>query len=308
MMNKDIDPKLLRVIHSIVTCGSAVEASYRLNMSTGNISYLLGKARRITGSHLFIRTNRGLRPDTTALELSHRYQQYFEGGLYRGVKKRSNSEKMESLSINAHSLMEMLFCSYSMEQSEINGDELKYKFKSYISKTDDRLSRVKNKLIDIDIGDILPADSEINSVKLFTSEVGILTSSKHRPKGTVFTYKEWCSSRHIVWSTSPNYYNNSICGTKQVLKLNNSRDTAVISESLINMVSLCSNTSYIMLIPSFFSRLLECNFPVHFHPLDAGVNMYCDQYLHYNTALLDDDNIMSLIDLTISSIINGKNV
>ena len=303
MMSDGIDPKILKVIHLIIKCGSATEAAHRLNMSTGNISYLLGKARKITGAHLFIRTNKGLRPDTTALELSQRYLQYFESNqcFKQGKVKRNNS-----LTINAHSLMEMVFCSDSLKENDKKYDELRYQFKSYICDPAVRLSNIKNKLVDIDIGDSLLVDSELNSIKLFTSEIGIITNKKSRSKGTPFSYKEWCASRHVVWSSSPTYYCTSVYGSQERIRFDKSRDVAVVSGSLINMVSLCSNTNYIMLVPKFFSRFLEKRFLVNYHPLEERVKIYCDQYLHYNTVLSEDHNVMELIEQTISQVIGSQ--
>ncbi|MBB1200286.1 LysR family transcriptional regulator [Enterobacteriaceae bacterium 89] len=280
-MKKEIDLKLLKVIHAIVTSGTVTEAARKLQQSPGNISYQLGKIREITGGHLFIRTREGMKPDATALELSQRYQQFIDGTT---LSDRDQKQKRNSLNINTWSLVEMLLAgSVFCEQG--HHPVCRFVFNSYIANPEERLFKLKNRQIDIDIGNKLPADSQISAVKLFTSDVSVLVGKKFRQQDTPFSLQELKSSRYVVWSANPDFYSDNIDGAVQIAQLRATRDVAVVSASMINMVSLCANSHYIMLIPDFFVPMLEKSFPVKCLSLPEECALRYDCYLHYHTQL-----------------------
>lgn len=299
-MKKEIDLKLLKVIHTIVTSGTVTEAARKLNQSPGNISYQLGKVREITGGHLFIRTREGMKPDATALELSQRYQQFIGSDKSQAT---TGQNKRKSLNVNTWSLIEMLFA-VNVFGEKNSHPACRFIFNSYVANPEERLFKLKNQFIDIDIGNKLPADSHISAVKLFSSGVSVLVGKQFREEDTPFSLQELRSSRHAVWSASSDFYSDNIDGAVQMAKLAASRDVAVVSGSMINMVSLCANSSYVMLIPDFFVPMLEKNFQVKCLPLPEELAVHYDCYLHYHNQLGNELLALKSVRDAIARIVN----
>ncbi|MCT4707719.1 LysR family transcriptional regulator [Enterobacteriaceae bacterium H11S18] len=281
-MKREIDLKLLKIIHTVVTTGSVTEAARKLKQSAGNISYQLGKARELTGVYLFIRTRNGMKPDSTALELSQRYQQFIDSNI--AVQDLSSYPQQKSLSINTFSLLEMMLANNVCNSK--NSDTLfRYIFNSYVSNPEERLLRLRKKDVHIDIGNKLPADEAITTVKLFTSNVHVLVGSQNLPVDGSLSMQELRSSRYVIWSAIPDYYSDSMEGAVRTSQFIQSQDVAVVSGSMINMVSLCANSRYIMLIPNIFAPMLERNFQVKCMPLPPELDIRYDCYLHYSAQL-----------------------
>lgn len=301
-MKKEIDLKLLRVIHSVVTTGTVTQAAISLKQSPGNISYQLGKARDITGAHLFIRTRDGMKPDATALELSQRYEQFMENS--QPFHDASIDPRRSSLSINTYSLIEMMFA-INVCGKEPEEKSLRYIFNAYTSNPEERLNKLRSNAIDIDIGNKLPPDAMVTAVKLFTSGVSVLVGEQQYEKKEEFNLRELQASRHAIWSSVPDFYSESIGGAIQTSHFIQSRDIAVISGSMINMVSLCANSNYIMLIPDFFAPMLEQTFQVKCLPLPEELDIRYDCYLHYSSQLDREPEILASIHHALARMTEG---
>lgn len=276
-----IDLKLLRVIHTVVSTGSVKATASKLQQSAGNISHQLGKARELTGAHLFVRTRRGMQPDSTALELSQRYQLFLDNNV---EKKSIYQQPVNEIKINTYSLLEMMLSNRISEANTLD-QPFKYIFKTYTSNSTERLRLLNERNIDIDIGNKLPPDPKLISVKVFTSKIHILVGERYKPEGDKFSFQDIFSRRHAVWSATHDYYSECINDGILINQIIQSRKIAVVSGSMINMVSLCANSCYIMLIPCVFSSMLENQFQVKCFPLPSGFNIYWDCYLHSSTQI-----------------------
>ncbi|MFK3659282.1 LysR family transcriptional regulator [Scandinavium sp. NPDC088450] len=302
-MIKEIDLKLLKVIHTIVTTGTVTEAARTLKQSAGNISYQLSKARELTGAHLFIRTREGMKPDATALELSERYRQFEERD---GLSLELPTEDVirSALHINTYSLLEMMLA-ISACDAQKKDTSLRYIFHSYISAPEERLTRLRNKTVDIDIGNKLPVDPSVTAIKLFTSNVSVLRG-QHNQQQEPLNMELLCSARHAIWSALPDYYAASVEGAMTMSSFMHSRDIAVVSGSMINMVSLCACSQYVMLIPEFFSSMIEKNFSVKCLPTPDELDIRYDCYLHYATKPEKEVGMLDAIHEIVASMARNK--
>jgi hypothetical protein len=219
------------------------------------------------------------------LELSQRYQQFIDSEKPQMPLGAQNKRK--TLNINTWSLIEMLFTASALSPKD-SDPGCRFIFNAYVENAEERQSKLKNQIIDIDIGNKLPADNSIGTVKLFTSGVSVLMGTKNGQHAIPFSLQALESSRHVVWSATSDFYSKSIEGAIEMARLKASRDVAVVSGSLINMVSLCASSNYIMLIPDFFTPMLEKNFQVKCQPLPEKYAVHYDCYLHYHTQLGDE--------------------
>jgi len=291
-MKKDIDLKLLKLIHTLVMCGSVTEAARILNQSPGNVSHQLRKLREITGSHLFIRTRTGMKPVSAARELSQRYQQYSST-----VSELSGTEvemSREAITIHTWSLMEMMF-TYNAFTDKTAVLPSRYIFKSWRGSAEARIYQLKNKLIDFDIGNRLPADKSISTIKLFTTGVSVLAGELFTSISDRLSQQEWENARHMDWTEITDYYNEDIHESLSLSRLLQSRNIKVVSASMINMVSLCAKSDHIMLVPDFVATMLMKVFPVRCLALPGELNLRSDCYLHYHENLIKEPDVLSTV-------------
>lgn len=298
-MRGEIDLRVLKVIHLLVTTGSAKETARLLDVSQSSISYMLNKARDCMGTTLFVRTRDGLRPCATAVELSQKYLQYINQGELS--LKKDSPVLCHAVNINTSTLTEMvLAATHSEKMKQTSGYYGVYH--ACENNPEERVRKIKTNIIDIDIGSKLPEDENISAVKLFTSKISVLKRKENECDAQVFHKDLWSRYRHVASAFPMEYYNTSIEGADRTQRFLESRDVAVISGSLINMVSLCANSHYVMLIPSIYSAMLEKIFPVQFLSLPPEIDICYDCYLHYGPQLKSEVNKINYISEMISDI------
>ena len=281
---KDIDINTLKIVHTLVTCGTVTETAKRMNRSPGSISYQLSKAKDIIKAPLFIRTRYGMKPTLQALELSQRYQQIVE------LTSSEDQDSKGVFNINTFSLMEMQL-TFGMLSSDKNNVH-PYVFTPYTKNVDERIYKLKNHHTDIDIGGKLLAQEDITVVKLFTSPVVVLVSQHASSDNDTLSLECWNSARHAVWSGMTSFYCEDIQKSLQINDYLDNRDVAVVSDSLIHMISLCAHGDFIMLMPEYFVEMLEHYFSVTSLKLPFDSDIYYDCYLHYHNNLRNGQEVL----------------
>ena len=289
-MSQTIELKLLKIINTLVVCGSVKTTAKILNLSPGAISYSLKKLREITGEHLFIRTRTGMKPNSTAYELSQRYQKYFAAD-FEGNPNLESSE----LTILTYSPIEMML-STSVANLEQNAHHDRYVFLPYTIDVNERLENLNNKSAYIDIGAELPQDAAVSKVKLFSSDISILAGINNTTLPENLTRNDLYHVKHALWSSLGDYYCESLEVSAEVKKYIQERDVAVVSGSIINMVEFCARSECIMLIPDVFLSLFCNTFPVRSIDLPSELRMKHDCYIHFNNRMTENPLMTRSID------------
>lgn len=297
-MHTEIDLKLLKVINTLVVSGSVTKTAQLLNLSPGTISYALKKARSITGAHLFIRTKSGMKPDTTAQELSQRYQKFSGANTDSGFS--SEPEAKDELVFMTYSPVEMMIAQV-MQKMEADRNRYRFAFLSYEPDVNHRLEMLKNGQTDIDIGSKLPADRLVNKIKLFTSSISVLVKNDSSLDGQL-TLEQWKTRKHAVWSVLADYYSDNIETSTQMMHHIEDRNVAMISGSIINMVSFCASSDSMMMLPDFFAPMLTSIFPVKQVAMPSELQIKYDCYIHFNNNLTENEGMMELISDLIAQI------
>lgn len=297
-MRGEIDLRLLKIIHTMVVTGSAGEAARILKVSQSTISYMLKKARHQMGTHLFVRTRYGMKPCALAVELSQKYLQYMN---QEELPTERNTHVRRAININTNTLTEMtLAATWLMKKTYTT--PFYGVFHAYEHSPEERKRKLIAQAIDIDIGNKLPDDKNITTIKLFTSRMVILKNNSNNNDSNVFQESEWRNHRHVVSAFNMEYYNTSVEGAAQAKQLLDERDVAIISGSLINMVSLCAYGNYVMLIPAWYGPQLEKCFPVKCLDLPPGIDIYHDCYLHFSTAVKTETPVIRFISDIMSGV------
>ncbi|MFG6653139.1 LysR family transcriptional regulator [Scandinavium sp. M-37] len=298
-MSHTIELKLLKIINTLVICGSVKTTAKILNLSPAAISYSLKKLREITGEHLFIRTRTGMKPNSTAYELSQRYQKHFAADFE--CDTLDNHQTSTELTILTYSPIEMLL-STSIANLEQKSHHDRYVFLPYTTNASERLDNLINKSAYIDIGSELPQDSAVSKLKLFTSDISILAGINNHDLPDVLTLKDMYQLKHALWSSLGDYYCESMNVSAEVIKYIQEREIAVVSSSIINMVEFCSRSECIMLIPDVFTPLFTRTFPVKSLQLPAELHMKHDCYIHFNNRVSENALMTRSIDAIIRSV------
>lgn len=290
-MHTEIDLKLLKVINTLVVSGSVTKTAQLLNLSPGTISYALKKARSITGAHLFIRTKSGMKPDTTARELSQRYQKFT--GVNSDTPEPGETERDHALTFMTYSPVEMMIAR-AVKKLDFKAQAPHFSFLPYDSNVNHRLEKLKNGQVDIDVGAKLPADQLINKIKLFSCPVSVLVNSKTPLEGQL-PLAEWQTRKHAVWSVLADYYCDDIATSQDAMKHIAERNVAMISASIINMVTFCAASDCMMMIPDYFTRTLTGIFSVKRLTMPRELNIRYDCYIHFNKKLTENAVLMKVI-------------
>lgn len=294
-MPQELDINLLKIIHLLVTNGSVTKAAQALGLTPGAISRALNKARNISGQYLFIRTHTGMQPDTLALELSQRYQKYIE--LSQNKDQAGNSRN--TFFLRTISFMEMLVADKILNK-KYDYQEIRHVFVPYQSDTEQRLNDLKINNVNMDVGSKLPPDPLIYQVKLFSCKVSVLVNDKSKFVGKELTLEDWYGSKHAVWSHQIDYYSDNVTKSSNAIKHTENRNVIIHSSSNINMVLFCATSDCMMLIPDFYIPLALETFPVKSIVPPPELELKYDCYMHLNSQLAEDPEMMAKIDTIIS--------
>lgn len=301
-MSQIIEIKLLKIINTLVDCGSVKTTAKLLNITPAAVSYSLNKLRDITGEHLFIRTRDGMKPNTTAYELSQRYKKFFATDAY--IRKGAAVEEQGNLTILTYSPVEMLLSKAISGLSNI-ADHYRYVFLPYTINVNERMDNLNIESDYIDIGAELPQNNAVSKVKLFSSNISILAGVNNSTISDTVTRTDLYRVRHAIWSSLGDYYCETMQSSGEVKKYINERDVAIVSGSIINMVELCSRSNYIMLLPDVFIPMFTKIFPVRRIELPEELKMKHDCYMHFNKKTSEKTTITRLIDDIIHSVKSG---
>ncbi|MFK3659278.1 LysR family transcriptional regulator [Scandinavium sp. NPDC088450] len=291
-MDDLVDLKTLEIIHILVRTQSIAKAALEKGIKPGAISYILNKARKVTGQVLFVRTKNGMIPDATATKMSEHYFQLTNRRIMNG--ENSSAQKRQVVYHRAFSLMEI------MSTSQILKDEYDYQaLHSYQPQTncnEERLADLKSFKVNMDVGAKLPPDPAIHQIKLFSSRVSIILNKQHGYRQDRLTLDEWLASKHVVRTSLSDYYcDNAIKASDSFINLNK-RNVVMTSGSHINMVAFCSSTDCIMLAPDFYILSMMDSFPVTYLKTPPEIELKYDCYMHIHAGMAEDKNIMIQID------------
>ncbi|MCT4712732.1 LysR family transcriptional regulator [Enterobacteriaceae bacterium H11S18] len=298
MMNHSVDLKELKVIHVLIECGSVTKTAEILDVSPGAVSYILNKVRKSTGSALFFRTKNGMVPDNIARELSQRYQsitkELFE-------EKSITTLEGRGVAISTYSWIEL---SLSFLFADKEKFPVPIKFSALNASDTERLVRLRNKEVDIDIGTRLPEDKSIIQVDFMSSDVCIIVSANHPTIKDEFTMKDWNDNHHIIWSRGMNLISNDFRHANHFNELINERKIACTSSNALNMIMVCAVSDHILLMPRAAVDFLKQILPIRTFDVPKELEMRFDCFLHYHHSLANDETIEDMLSKTFQTFRN----
>ncbi len=284
----NLDIKTLRVLDTLMNCGSVTRSAEHLDVTPGAISYFLNKARRSTGSALFFRTQEGMQPDNIAKELVERYQRITREDMLSGNKITLSNR---DLTISTYALIELLI-GISLEDQNLKRT---VNFRPLPVDNDERQQKLRNKEVDIDIGTRLPADSNIIQCRLFSCGVKIVASAQYYADKTRFTLDDWMKASHIVWGRGMPLFHDDHEHTNRFHKYLSHRQVSCIASNSINMIFMAAYSNHIVMMPAVIINRLTNKLPVKVFTPPPELEMMYECFLHYHKTLADDDMIQRIV-------------
>ena len=289
-MTNQLDLKLLRTINAICQAGSVTRAAVVLGITPGAVSYLVNKARKITGSALFFRTRNGLEPDLQALELSARYE-----SIAGEIENQANIPgETRPIAISAYSLAEFLL-SLAIVNDQNSYPEIMFHRQQYDE--NERLIKLRNREIDLDIGTRLPSDSSIKQLRFIVGKAGVLARKNHSTVHHRVSLMDWESHPHAVWQRGMHFISDDFERMHRFDTLTQKRNITFTSSTSLNLINLCATTDTLILIPERVGHKLEAVMPVKWLPAPEELEMQYICYLHYHRAMSGNQNMKNLISL-----------
>ena len=284
----NLDIKTLRVLDTLMNCGSVTRSAEYLDVTPGAVSYFLNKARQSTGSALFFRTKNGMQPDNIAKELVERYQRIKSDKV---INNREITLSQRDLTISTYALIELLL-GINLEAQNL---KRKVNFCPLPVDNDERQQKLRNKEVDIDIGTRLPADSNIIQCRLFSCGVRIVTGQQYPSEKTSFTLDEWLNASHIIWGRGMQLFHDDHEHTTRFHKYLSQRKVTCIASNSINMIFMAAHGNHIIMMPEKIINKLSDRLPIRVFSPPPELDMIYDCFLHYHKTLTEDEVIQGVL-------------
>lgn len=283
-----IDFNSLVVLNAVLECKSVTIAAKQLSTSPSSVTYAINKLRKITVNPIFTRSKTGVKPTTLAIELNERYKKALAlicDGL--GLENEPHESKFnKTITVSTYTFLE-LWLSLSAFKSGSVLENTALSFTTHPISNDERLARLRNREVDIDIGAQLPNDSSIISFRLYNSRYKAMASRNHSTIQDKLTLEDWANNMHVTWSRVKDDTFTLLGDSAAIDELIN-RKVGVMSYSALNMLVLCAESDYLMLVPEYFENFASQILPVKTFELPFETNMESTLFLHYHiTAAID---------------------
>lgn len=282
MNSKDFDLNSLLILNAVIECRSVTAAAKKMAMSPSSVTYAVNKIRKTTSNPIFTRSKNGITPTTLALELNQRY--------IRAISLITDGLNFSSLSVNAdiyrnitvstYTFFELWFSHFAYQNQNLM-DGLCLNFVNLPISNENRIVKIRNHQVDLDIGGLLPNDTSIISQRLFSSKFKALVSANHPTIQDRLTLDDWNSNKHIKWAQIPEETLIQEGDANQIEEIH-SRSIGICSENSLNSLMICAMSDYIMLVPEYLENFLVSSLPLKVYDLPFETTMTSTIYAHFH--------------------------
>lgn len=290
----EISLKTLKVIDALVTHKNIRRAAESVNKSSSSINYLLKELRKTTGHKLFIRSGRGLIPDENAFALQEKYHKLTKHLYDVSVEKQSIFNR--EVVISTYSLIEF-YLSQHLYARNIENGKYRVQFKSLCLSDEERILKLRNSEVDIDIGSQLPDESAIISKFFFSSKLKVFASKNNNEIGDTLTIDDWHKCEHADWSRVDNIVEKACDNKEGLIDLLKTRNIKYESSNLMNIIVRCAQSNMIIALPEVFENILENIFPLQSYDMPASCNFNFSCYVHYHRSLANDEGVADILNI-----------
>ncbi|EPO2768315.1 LysR family transcriptional regulator, partial [Yersinia enterocolitica] len=154
---KKFDYNLVKLLQCLIEFRSVTRTAEELDVAISTVSHGLARLRREFNDRIVINTKEGLVPTTLAITLNSHFSSAADL-IDNAIAAGKNSDSAQnSLTISASPLIQhWLSCQiYQLSQSSDMGESFTIKYVDSHYTSEQRVSRLRNSEVDIDIGSIL---------------------------------------------------------------------------------------------------------------------------------------------------------
>ncbi|HGI5911825.1 TPA: LysR family transcriptional regulator [Yersinia enterocolitica] len=279
---KKFDYNLVKLLQCLIEFRSVTRTAEELDVAISTVSHGLARLRREFNDRIVINTKEGLVPTTLAITLNSHFSsaaELIDNAIAAG---KDSDSAQTSLTISANPLIQhWLSCQiYQLSQSGDISESFTIKYVDNYYSSEQRVSRLRNSEIDIDIGSILNIDRSLVSYHLGSFPLGILLSNSHSRISGDVSKDDWLQEQRLIWNLD---MQGALFAPGRSFKdINVNNNAKIQTTNSLNAVTLIANTDYLAIFPFMMQSFLARQFNIRMSPLpfsnDGLVSFYA--YIH----------------------------
>lgn len=199
---KKFDYNLVKLLQCLIEFRSVTRTAEELDVAISTVSHGLARLRREFNDRIVINTKDGLVPTTLAITLNSHFSSAADL-IDNAIAAGKNSDSAQSsLTISANPLIQhWLSCQiYKLSQDGDISESFTIKYVDSYYSSEQRVSRLRNSEVDIDIGSILNIDRSLVSYHLGSFPLGILLSNSHSRISGDVSKDDWLQEQRLIWN------------------------------------------------------------------------------------------------------------
>lgn len=279
---KKFDYNLVKLLQCLIEFRSVTRTAEELDVAISTVSHGLARLRREFNDRIVINTKEGLVPTTLAITLNSHFSsaaELIDNAIAAG---KDSDSAQTSLTISANPLIQhWLSCQiYQLSQSGDISESFTIKYVDNYHSSEQRVSRLRNSEVDIDIGSILNIDRSLVSYHLGSFPLGILLSNSHSRISGDVSKDDWLQEQRLIWNLD---MQGALFAPGRSFKdINVNNNAKIQTTNSLNAVTLIANTDYLAIFPFMMQSFLARQFNIRMSPLpfsnDGLVSFYA--YIH----------------------------
>ncbi|CRY16724.1 LysR family transcriptional regulator [Yersinia enterocolitica] len=279
---KKFDYNLVKLLQCLIEFRSVTRTAEELDVAISTVSHGLARLRREFNDRIVINTKEGLVPTTLAITLNSHFSSA-ANLIDNAIAAGKNSDSAQnSLTISASPLIQhWLSCQiYQLSQSSDMGESFTIKYVDSHYTSEQRVSRLRNSEVDIDIGSILDIDRSLVSYHLGSFPLGVLLSNSHSRIPSDITKDDWLQEQRLIWNL--NTQRALFIPGRSFNDIHVNDNAKIETTNSLNAVTLVANTDYLAIFPFMMQSFLAKQFNVRMSPLPFSNDGVVSYYAYIN--------------------------
>ncbi|MBU9843812.1 LysR family transcriptional regulator [Rahnella ecdela] len=253
------DYNLIPYLITIVETSSMVAAAEVLGVAPSAVSYAVKKLRNHYNDQLFIRRLNGVKPTSLAINLYERYKLINEDITNIMDLSSVTQKTRRKIFIRADPIME-LWISDRLISSGLVPEECTLEFRNDAITAEDRVNKIRNFEIDLDIGLQFAGDRNVISETLFEWQYLLICREQHLSIGENLSREQFENEQYVAYGNR--FHNTTTLNNLNELVISRNFEPLITSESPLTMLINILYHDLLMFIPSTYFPVLQKKLPI----------------------------------------------
>lgn len=253
------DYNLIRFLVAIIDTNSMVNAAEVLDVAPSAVSYAVRKLREHYNDPLFVRALHGVTPTALALNIYERFK-IINDDINDALNIVNDVDAdVREIYIRADAFTEAWITDRLIRCGIVPNDcILDFRYSS--ASSDERVAKLRNGEVDLDIGVQFDGDKNILSTRLFEWDLMLVCRKDHKTIGDSLSREQYANEPFIAYSTR-HYGTILLSDINQITQVRDVKPIAR-SESPMNMIFTALLHDLIIFIPRTYFQLLQHVLPI----------------------------------------------